>query len=68
VYKGLSNYSFTSVNSGTTITKDIINETISAINDLPNRSVNPPAIRVTNDLLNEASLYTDLRDSLNSTT
>ncbi len=68
VYKGLGNYSFTAVSSGTLITKEIINQTITAINDIPSKTINPPATLVTGDIINKASLYTGLRDALNSVT
>ena len=67
VYKALSNYSFTSVSLNTVITKAIINEAIYAITDITGRTINPPALRVTGDKINLASLYIDLKNSLNST-
>jgi len=67
IYKGLSNYNFTTVVSGTTMTKEIINEAITAITAITGRTINPPTTLVTGDVINKASLYTGLRDSLNST-
>jgi hypothetical protein len=67
VYKGLSAYSFISVSSGTEITKAIINDARTAINDIGDRTVYLPAVRATGDIINEAYVYNQLKDSLNST-
>lgn len=65
-YKGLSPTTFTITSSGMDLTKSIVNEAITAINGISGRSINPPSLRVTGDIINQASLYIGMRDSLNS--
>lgn len=65
-YKGLSNYNFTTVYSEQTVTSSIINQAISAINDmLPSRS-KMPFISSGSEV--KASIFIDMRNKLNSIT
>jgi hypothetical protein len=63
-YKGLSNYNFTSVGSGTNFTSTIVNQAITAINAM-NPSTSTPTCDTTTNVCS-AYLYQRLRDSLNS--
>lgn len=62
-YKDLSNYSFTSVSSGTLITASIVNQAVTAIN-----AMSPPtsALSASKGGVITADFFNRLRDSLNS--
>jgi hypothetical protein len=69
VYKSLSSYSFASVLSGGNATTTIINQALDAIRDMSAYFTGGntlPTNRSTGDEILDASLYTDMRDCLNS--
>jgi hypothetical protein len=66
-YKGLSNYSFTTVSAGTTFTATIYNQARNAINDMSPSTTVPSA--VTSQVTKVTAYhFTRLRDALNSIT
>lgn len=63
VYKGLSNYSFASISSQSSCNPAVINEAVNAINPMVANSIS----QVTSGNIS-ASVFTNLRDKLNSIT
>jgi hypothetical protein len=69
VYKGLSNYAFTTVSSGTTFTRTIINEALTAIRNMSTHFTGGNAVpsnRIVGQEILVASYYQQMRDALNS--
>lgn len=68
-YKSLADYTFTTVYGDTDFTKDIINESLNALRDLDDYFTNDktiPSNRSAGDNILQASVYTDMRDAMNS--
>ncbi len=68
-YKSLSNYTFTSISSGTTVTKEIINQALNAIRDMSAHFTGDNTLisnRVAGQNILEANIYINMKDCLNS--